>query len=131
MRQPILGNGGFSELDQHGRYTFLPDEYVWAIRRYDAEIGNLEWAAPMDMMCEPDQLAKTGLTVVEHQRRTVANFVELCDLWWQMEDVATGKRRRIPGYRSDRDPEFCPIKPAIQGYTLREYLDCVEMYEDA
>ena len=37
----------------------------------------LEWAAPMDWMCEPAMLARTGLTVEDHQRRTVANFLEL------------------------------------------------------
>ena len=35
---------------------------------------------PQDRMCEPEQLAITGLTVEEHQRRTVDNFVELRDL---------------------------------------------------
>ena len=35
------------------------------------------WAAPQDWMCEPAIIAKTGLAVVEHQRRTVTNFLEL------------------------------------------------------
>jgi hypothetical protein len=45
--------------------------------RYQREIGLLDFAAPMDWMCEPDMLKRTGLTVEEHQRRTVANFLEL------------------------------------------------------
>ncbi len=36
----------------------------------------LDWA-PMDWMCEPAMLARTGLTVEDHQRRTSANFLEL------------------------------------------------------
>ena len=31
----------------------------------------------MDWMCEPAMLARTGLTVAEHQAGTVANYLEL------------------------------------------------------
>jgi hypothetical protein len=34
----------------------------------------LDWAAPMDWLCEPAMLARTGLIVEDHQRRTVANL---------------------------------------------------------
>ncbi|MFD9948759.1 hypothetical protein, partial [Nonomuraea sp. NPDC059022] len=74
-------------------------------------IGDLDWAAPQDWMCEPWMLAKTGLTIAEHQRRTVANFVRLVELW--------------PDY-SDAD---CPVMPVIQGWTVDDYLACVDLYE--
>ena len=51
-----------------------PAQYVARVRRYRDEIGRLVWAAPQDWMCEPFILAKTGLTVAEHQRRTVDNY---------------------------------------------------------
>jgi hypothetical protein len=59
----------------------------------------------MDWMCEPWICGKTGLSVQEHQRRTVANYLEL---------------RSIA-------PEL-PFIPVLQGWERDEYLRCVEMY---
>jgi len=100
-----LDSGAFSELTTYGRWTLAPAEYVAAVRRYRREVTHLAWAAPQDWMVEPFMLARTGLSVREHQRRTVANLVEL---------------RRLA-------PEL-PIVPVLQGWTLRDYLDCVRMY---
>jgi hypothetical protein len=72
-----LDSGGFTELAIHGRWPTTPGEYVEATRGYAVEIGMLDWAAPMDWMCEPAIVAHTGLTVEDHRRRTVANFLEL------------------------------------------------------
>ncbi len=70
-----LDSGGFSELELHGRWVTTPTEYIDATRQYVSEIGMLDWAAPMDWMCEPKMLARTGLTVEDHQRRTITNFL--------------------------------------------------------
>ncbi|GAA0720181.1 hypothetical protein Drose_06470 [Dactylosporangium roseum] len=113
-----LDSGGFSELSLFGEWRTTPEEYVAAVRRYDREIGMLEWAAPQDWMVEPFMLAKTRLTVAEHQRRTVANYLQLCDLWWRAEHDAAG-----------RDPEFCPFMPVLQGWTIADYLRCADAYE--
>jgi hypothetical protein len=43
-----LDSGAFSELAQYGRWTFAPEQYVAAVRRYRDEIGKLAWAAPQD-----------------------------------------------------------------------------------
>ena len=51
--------------------------YAEAVRRYRDEIGQLAFASQQDWMCEPFMLQKTGLTIEEHQRRTVNNFLEL------------------------------------------------------
>lgn len=40
-----LDSGGFSELSLYGEWRTTPEEYVTAVRRYDTEIGRLEWAA--------------------------------------------------------------------------------------
>lgn len=108
-----LDSGGFSELDLYGGWRTNPAEYVAAVLRYDTEIGKLGWAAPQDWMCEAEQLAKTGLTVREHQARTVANFVELTRLWADVSD------------------EDCPFMPTLQGWTLADYMTCWDMYGDA
>ena len=70
-----------------------------AVRRYRDEIGRLEWAAPIDWMCEPFMLAKTGLAIAVHQAHTVANYLELRSLV----------------------PEL-PFVPVLQGWSRDDYL---------
>ena len=111
----VLDSGGFSELQLHGRWTVDAPAYVDEVRRYRDEIGRLAWAAPQDWMCEPSviaggrmgplRFAGTGLSVREHQQRTVDNYLQLRDL----------------------APDL-PWIPVIQGYTQDEYLACVELY---
>jgi hypothetical protein len=100
-----LDSGGFTELSLSGRWETTVTEYVEAVERYQTEIGRLEWAAPQDWMCEPHMLAKTGLTVREHQDRTVSNYLDI----------------------RDRGP-FIPV---LQGWTLNDYEDCVDLYQQA
>jgi hypothetical protein len=100
-----LDSGGYSELQLHGRWLTSVDQYIEATRRYAQEIGRLEFAFSMDWMCEPATLARTGLTVKEHQRRTVANFVEL--------------RQRAPDL---------PFAPVLQGWRLTDYERCAALY---
>lgn len=104
----VCDSRGFTELSQHGEWTITPREYVTGLRRYRDEIGQLRWASPQDWMCEPWITAKTGLSVVEHQRRTVANLIELRTL----------------------APDL-PIIPVIQGWELNDYLRCLDMYAAA
>jgi hypothetical protein len=100
-----LDSGGYSELQLHGRWLTNVDQYIAATRRYAQEVGRLEFAFSMDWMCEPATLARTGLTVKEHQRRTVANFVEL--------------RERAPDL---------PFVPVLQGWRLMDYERCASLY---
>ena len=100
-----LDSGGFSELRLNGGWTLNAQEYVDRVNSINAT-PNLRWAAQQDWMCEEVMLEKTGLTVREHQRRTVDNFIELRSL--------------------DCD---VPIIPVLQGYTLDEYKECFEMFE--
>ena len=51
------------------RYTFTEAEYVADVRRFAAEVGQPEWVAPMDWMCEPFMLAKTTGNYNERTRR--------------------------------------------------------------
>lgn len=101
-----LDSGGFSEIKAHGRWTITPQEYIAAVRRYSRELGNLEWAAPQDWMCEPPMILKTGLSVIRHQHLTVANYIELKNL----------------------APDL-PFIPVLQGWEMDDYLRCLEMYD--
>lgn len=115
-----LDSGGFTELKDYGSWDRGPSprQYAERVRRYGEEIGGLVWAAPQDWMCEPlmidggwaggQRFAGTHLSVAEHQRRTVENFLEL---------------RRIAA--------DLPFMPVLQGWTAEDYLRCVDLYADA
>lgn len=103
-----LDSGGFTELTMHGTWTLSAQGYVDEVRRYREEIGQLDWAAPQDWMCEPVMLERTGLTVDEHQRRTIANYLELREL----------------------APDL-PFIPVLQGWSFGSYMRHAEQYQDA
>jgi hypothetical protein len=103
-----LDSGGFSVLNKWGHYPTTNAEYAAEVRRWSERIGNMDWAAVQDWMCEPVVLAKTGLTVADHQRLTVESYAEL--------------KRLAPDL---------PWLPVLQGYTRDEYFRCLEMYERA
>lgn len=113
-----LDSGGFTELKNHGRWTVTPEDYVAAVRRYSAELGGLDWAAPQDWMAEPwviaggihqgQHYAGTGLSVQAHLELTVENFLTLRDL----------------------APDL-PFIPVVQGWELPDYQECVRLYEAA
>lgn len=118
-----LDSGGFSELSRFGRWTFGPREYCAGVARAVREIGNLAWAAPQDMMCEPGivyggQVGKvtapgTGWSVPAHQHMTVLSYVTLVNLWPEYSDAP------------------CPFIPVLQGWTMRDFEYCRELYEAA
>lgn len=104
----VLDSGGFTELSMYGEWTIPPHKYIAEVRRYYDGIGSMVWAAGQDWMCEPWITAKTGKTVLEHQRLTVGNYLDL------------------KGY----SPEL-PIIPTLQGWDLNDYLRHAQMYEEA
>lgn len=103
-----LDSGAFSELSRHGRWITTPEEYVSAVQRYQTEIRNLAWAAPQDWMCEPSIIELTGLSVKEHQQRTVENYLRLKQL----------------------APNL-PFIPVLQGWTIQDYKYCYSLYSQA
>jgi hypothetical protein len=103
-----LDSGGFTELSLHGRWLTPPEEYAAAVERYARQIGGLDFASPQDWMCEPFMTGRTGLTVAEHQARTVENYLTL--------------RRIAPGL---------PFIPVLQGWHLGDYLTCLDLYTTA
>jgi hypothetical protein len=101
-----LDSGGFTEISEHGRWTISARDYARAVIRYRDEIGMFAWASPQDWMCEPFILQKTGLSVAEHQRRTIDSVQEL----------------RALG---------APVIPVLQGWQLGDYWRHVEDYDRA
>jgi hypothetical protein len=112
----IMDSGGFTELQRHGGWRITAKQYADEITRYGELVGPMEWAAPQDWMCEDAVIhggtykgvscVGTGLSVAEHQRRTVGNYLDL---------MALG----------------APVIPVLQGQTLGDYMRCVELYGDA
>ena len=60
------------------------------------QIRTLDFVSPQDWMCEPWMVAKTGLSVEEHQERTVENFVRLRELAPEVPFTAVRLLRRSP-----------------------------------
>jgi hypothetical protein len=103
-----LDSGGFTELSLNGRWTTTAGQYAEAGARYAEHLGMPDFLSQQDWMCEPFMTERTGLNVREHQERTVANYLDL--------------RTLAPGL---------PWLPVVQGWTLPDYLHCVELYASA
>lgn len=99
-----LDSGGYSELNGSGAWSVTTAQYADEILRWSEEVGRLQWAAPMDWMCEPSVREKTGLSVYEHQLRTIDNFLDL--------------RERVGPL----------VIPVLQGWEPEDYDQCVALY---
>lgn len=103
-----LDSGGFTEVGMKGGWTLPARDYAAEVRRYAAEVGRMEWAAIQDWMCEPVVLAKTGKSLREHQRLTIASYLDL----------------------RDAAPDV-PWIPVLQGWAEDDYLRHVDDYTAA
>lgn len=101
-----LDSGGFTEISTYGKFQLSPEAYVDQVYQFDDAIGPMDWAAPQDWMVEPWIVQRTGLSVREHQERTIDNYLDL---------IA----------RSDL---FIPV---LQGWTLADYMRHIVMYKQA
>lgn len=97
-----LDSGGFTEVATHGRWRITAEQYADEVKRLQT-IGNMDWCAPQDYMCEPPIVAKTGLTVEKHIQLTVENYLALKEL-----DI--------------------PVIPVLQGWQLADYVACADLY---
>lgn len=100
----IMDSGAFSTILTHGGYPRGVEEYAELITRW-RHVGRLLAAVAQDYMCEPAMLAKTGLTVVDHQRLTIERYDALVPL---VGDVY--------------------VMPVLQGYSPHEYVDHIRQY---
>ena len=116
--EAMLDSGGFTELQKFGQWTWTAKQYVDLVDELHTRLNGFTWIAPQDWMCEPavihggtfkgKHFAGTGLSVREHIERTVSNGLEL--------------RALAP---------HLPIKYALQGYAIDEYLLCLDLYRQA
>jgi hypothetical protein len=104
----LLDSGAFTELHIHGRYRHNVAVYASEVRRlHSCGVLNITAAVAQDYMCEPFMLAKTGLTISDHQRMTIERFDALT-----MESLPV------------------PIMPVIQGFAPDDYCRHVKQYGD-
>nr|CAI0341182.1 hypothetical protein SHINE37_60150 [Rhizobiaceae bacterium] len=104
----LLDSGAFTELAMHGRYRSSVEDYAAQLRRlHDRRIVRISAAVAQDYMCESWMLAKTGLTIRDHQRLTIERYDAL---------IACG----IPA----------PIMPVLQGNDPVDYVDHLYQYRD-
>lgn len=101
----IMDSGAFTEIASHGAYRESVDEYITQIERW-RQCGNMLAAVSQDYMCEEMILAKTGLTVAEHQRLTIERYDAIC-----------GRTT-------------APILPVLQGYEPSDYVAHLSAYGD-
>ena len=99
----IMDSGAFTEISTHGTYRHDTSEYVRQIERWRV-CGNMLRAVTQDWMCEPFIVEKTGLTVLEHQKRTIHRYQQI--------QTATNVK----------------IMPVLQGYAKQDYLNHIDMY---
>jgi len=103
-----LDSGGFTEIGKYGKWMTEPERYADEVRSWSKDIGMMDFAAIQDWMCEPAMLAKTGLTVREHQARTVQSYLDLTRL----------------------APEVSWM-PVLQGQCIPQYVDHIHEYKAA
>lgn len=102
----IMDSGAFTEVSTHGGYRHSVVEYADQIRRW-AGNGQLEAAVAQDYMCEPWIVAKTGLSVEEHQRLTIERY-----------DALVAENLPVP------------LLPVLQGYRPTDYVRHLRAYGD-
>lgn len=102
----IMDSGAFREVELFGGYRHGPEEYAAEVNRLAAINPGLKVAVAQDYMCERFMLAKTGLTVEDHQRLTIERYDALLPL------------------------VNIEVMPVIQGYSLQSYLDHISQYGD-
>lgn len=104
VREWMMDSGAFTEVAQRGGYREGPEAYAAHIRRW-RRCGTLVAAVAQDWMCEPFVVARTGLSVAEHQRLTVERYDALLAC--------------APG---------AYVLPVLQGYAPAEYAAHVRQY---
>lgn len=102
----IMDSGAFTELSTHGHYRHSVEQYATVIKRWSAD-PTLIAAVAQDYMCEPFILAKTGLSIADHQRLTIERYDALVAL--------------NPGVY---------IMPVLQGYAPEDYVSHIRQYGD-
>jgi GNAT superfamily N-acetyltransferase len=115
----LVDSGSFKELELFGAYRHSVDEYADELYRlHTAGVVRIAAAVAQDYMCEAFMLARTGLTIADHQRLTIERYDAL--------QTALCNRFRV------NHPEQLPfpVMPVLQGYAPADYARHVEAYGD-
>jgi len=111
----LLDCAGFTTIEKHGGYPHPPEEWAREVHRLNSNgILKITVVVAQDYMCEPWMLAKTGLTIEDHQRLTIGRF-----------DAVIAELHRL----YDGPPPF-EVMPVLQGFAISDYLRHIEMYGD-
>lgn len=112
-----LDSGAFTELLLNGRWSISPRDYADLCLRLRDGCGRMDFCSIQDWMCEREiieggtisgrRAPGTGKTLLDHQKLTVESYFTL----------------------SAMEPTL-PFLPALQGFTVDEYLRCIEMYAE-
>lgn len=103
----MLDSGAFAALMACGKHPLSPREYAAHVRRW-SRCGRMVAAVSQDWLCTPEVLARTGLTVREHQWRSLRAYQELLE----------------------QDTDGVYIMPVLQGLTVDDYRRHIDMYGD-
>ena len=103
----MLDSGAYTEIDRYHKYHTSPETYAAQVRRWST-CGRLLAASSQDYMCEPHILAKTQLTIADHQRLTIERY----------DAIAANVG----------DATY--VLPVLQGYAPTEYVAHIEQYGD-
>jgi len=101
-----LDSGAYTELTHHGQWRIGARAYAAGVQRIRTTVGNMDWAGPQDWTCDKKSLAMSGLTVLDHQKRTTRNLLDLWNLG-------------------------APVIPVLQGWTADDYERHIEAYGKA
>ena len=101
----IMDSGAFTEISKYGRHRRSVETYAQYIRRW-SRCGTLLAAVSQDWMCEPQVIERTGLSVEEHQKRTLKRYDAL--------------------RKADTGGTY--IMPVVQGYSLSDYYAHAKAY---
>ncbi len=105
----IIDSGAFTEIRDYGRWRWDEDEYGGMIYRLMEVCGYPPtFVAPLDYPCEPQVVARSGLSVLEHQEWTLESYRYLA--------------REFPA---------APWMPVLQGWLPEEYERHDAMYRKA
>lgn len=104
-QEVLIDSQAFMKLKLHGRYPESPEAYAAKVRRA-AQLCERVTTVTEDYMCEPFVLARTGLTLAEHQRLTIERYDRI--------RAALG--------------EGIYLMPVLQGYCPLEYVAHLAQY---
>lgn len=104
----ILDSGAFTQLERAGKHELSPESFADRVGQLHRLIPHMVGCVIQDYMCEPHMLARTGMTIPQHLEATVGNF-----------------------HRSMQHAPALPWIPVLQGWSVDDYLACLDLYRIA